>query len=176
MDRLILFGAVLIASACDSTVIVRDDGTGAGGGGSGTSTSSSGSGATAVASTSAGWTVAPDRTFSYVDCDSQNAAPLLFVEIWADGVGCVANPGLTDVLVLGITGWDGQPGTFTVGVETPQGLAHATTTSLGPDPIPGTITVEPFVGTPGAIAWDLSIGAGRTDLSVCGQFEEYPCE
>lgn len=170
-----LSGAIVLlsASACESTVVVRADG----GGGAG-SASSGVSSATSVTSSSSSptWTVPPDRVYSYLDCENADVGPLLFVEVLSDGAGCTPPPDVTEVLVLGIAHWDGQPGTFTVGVATPQGEALASLAPLGSDEISGTITVEPFADTPGAIAWDLSVGVGRTDLSVCGNFQDFPCE
>jgi len=165
-------GAVVFASGCESTVVVREDGGGGDGSGSGASSATSVTGS----ASSSMWTVPPDRVYSYLDCENANEGPLLFVEVLEDGGGCAPPPNVTDVLVLGIARWSGQPGTFTVGVPTPQGEALAALAPLGPDGISGTITIEPFVGSPGAIAWDLSVGAGRTDLSVCGNLDDYPCE
>ncbi|WP_437898486.1 hypothetical protein [Sorangium sp. So ce124] len=176
MVWVVLLGALLFASACDSTVIVPEDGHGAsGGGGGGTSAPGAGSSDTSSSSSPAVWTVPPDRTYSHIDCGDELANPTLFVEIWPDGSGCLAPATIEDdVLVFGIVRWDGQPGTFTLGVETPHGVAQAAM-GLQPDPITGTLTVEPYVGAPSAIAWDLSVGAGRTELSICGHFDGFPC-
>lgn len=171
--RWVVGAVVVFASGCESTVVVREDG----GGGAGSSASGVNSATSVTGSSSSSmWTVPPDRVSSYLDCENANEGPLLFVEVLKDGGGCAPPPDVTDVLVLGIAGWTGQPGTFTVGVPTPQGEALAALAPLGPDEISGTITIEPFVDSPGAIAWDLSVGAGRTDLSVCGNLEDYPCE
>ncbi|WP_437739014.1 hypothetical protein WME73_25545 [Sorangium sp. So ce302] len=183
MVWVVLLGALLFASACDSTVVVREDGhrasDGDGGGGGdgdgGTSAPGGGSSDTSSSSSSPGWTVPPDRVYSYIDCGDETADSTLFVEISPRGSGCLpAADVLDDVLVFGIVRWDGQPGTFTLGVETPHGMALAAR-GLQPDPLIGTLTIEPYVGTPSAIAWDLSVGAGRTDLSVCGRFDDFPC-
>ena len=177
MVRSVLIGGLLAMTACDSTVIV--EGTGGGGASAGPSSASSADSASASNATSSSsgptWTVPPDRVYSYVDCEYQDVGTLLAVEVWDLGAACAPPPPSDSVLVLGIVGWDGQPGTFTVGVETPQGLGLAGKAPLMSDEITGTITVEPFVGTPSGIAWDLSVGAGRTDLSVCGQFDAFPC-
>ncbi|WP_437742673.1 hypothetical protein WMF39_45305 [Sorangium sp. So ce1504] len=174
MVWVVLLGALLFASACDSTVIVPEDGNDASDGG-GTSAPGAGGGDASSSSSSPGWTVPPDRTYSHIDCDDDPADPTLFVEIWPAGSGCLAPATIVDdVLVFGILRWDGQPGTFTLGVETPHGMAQAGMVSQ-PDPITGTLTIEPYVGTPSAIAWDLSVDAGRTDLSVCGHFDAFPC-
>ena len=176
MVRLAPILALLGASACDSTVIVEDPGAGGANG----SSAISGSGTTSGSGSSSSgpmWTVPPDRVFSYVDCDYADKGTLLFVEVWKEGSACSAPPQAVDgILVLGIEGWDGQPGTFTLGVETPQGKAGAGMSPLMSEDIAGTLTVETFVGTPSAISWDLSVGAGRTDLSACGNFDAFPCE
>ncbi|WP_437605142.1 hypothetical protein WMF20_28670 [Sorangium sp. So ce834] len=117
--------------------------------------------------------VPPGQIFSQTSCGGGGL--VLFVEIWPDAVSaCTPSPRLNpeDVLVVGIGGWDGQPGTFTVGVETPQGTARA---MIGIDEVEGTITVEPFVGTPSGLSWDLSVGSGSTDLATCGHFEVTSC-
>ncbi|WP_437995430.1 hypothetical protein WMF26_29525 [Sorangium sp. So ce185] len=101
---------------------------------------------------------------------------MLFVEIWPDAASaCVpsSNVNTEDVLVLGIGDWDGQPGTFVVDVETPRGTARA---RRGLDEVEGEITVEPFVGTPSGLSWDLSVGSGSTDLAACGHFEVTSCD
>ncbi|CAN94756.1 hypothetical protein predicted by Glimmer/Critica [Sorangium cellulosum So ce56] len=117
----------------------------------------------------------PDRVYSYIDCGDEPAGSTLFVEISPRGSGCLPAPDVVDdVLVFGIVRWDGQPGTFTLGVETPHGMALASR-GLQPNPLTGTLTIEPYAGAPSAIAWDLSVGAGRTDLSVCGRFDDFPC-
>ncbi|WP_437720446.1 hypothetical protein [Sorangium sp. So ce861] len=119
------------------------------------------------------WVVPPGQTFSQTRCGGGGL--VLFVEIWPDaGSACAPPPELNpeDVLVMGIGGWDGQPGTFIVGVETPQGTARAT---MGIDEVEGKITVEPFVGTPSRLSWDLSVGSGSTDLAACGRFEVTSC-
>ncbi|WP_437827444.1 hypothetical protein [Sorangium sp. So ce1153] len=177
MVWVVLLGALLFASACDSSVIVPEEGHGAsdGGGDGGTSASGAGSSDTSSSSSSPGRTVPPDRTYSRIDCDDEPASSTLFVEIWPEGSGCGDPPANADgVLVLGLLRWDGQPGTFTLGVETPHGMAQA---GMGfeLDPLTGTLTIEPYVGRPSAIAWDLSVGAGRTNLSVCGHFDDFPC-
>ncbi|WP_437933673.1 hypothetical protein [Sorangium sp. So ce341] len=100
---------------------------------------------------------------------------MLFIEIWpAASSACAPSPELNpeDVLVMGIVDWDGQPGTFVVGVETPQGTARA---MRGADEVEGKITVQPFVGTPSGLSWDLSVGTGSTDLAACGRFEVTSC-
>lgn len=174
MVWVVLLGALLFASACGGSVIVPEDGNGESDGG-GTSAPGAGGNDTSNSSSSPDWTVPPDRTYSHIDCGDDPAAPTLFVEIWPEGSGCLASATLVeDVLVFGIQRWDGQPGTFTLGVETPHGTARAGMVSQ-PDPITGTLTVEPYVGRPSAVAWDLSVGAGRTDLSVCGHFDDFPC-
>ncbi|WP_437540637.1 hypothetical protein WME97_24950 [Sorangium sp. So ce367] len=187
MMRVVLLGALLFASACDSTVVVREDGHGTSGGGGGgdaggggdgdgdggTSAPGAGGSDTSSSSSSPGWTVPPDRVYSHIDCEP--AGSTLLVELSPRSSGCVpAADVLDDVLVFGIVRWDGQPGTFTLGVETPHGVALAAR-GLQPDLVTGTLTIEPYVGTPSAIAWDLSVGAGRTDLSVCGRFDDFPC-
>jgi hypothetical protein len=107
-----------------------------------------------------------------VSCADDGGA-LLFVEVWPSAPSaCVPPPRVEEVLVLGVDGWNGQPGTFVVGEETPNGLAMA---SSGTEPVTGTITIEPFVLTPSVIAWDLSVGSGRTDLGVCGKLDDFPC-
>jgi hypothetical protein len=167
--------STLVATACDSTVIVQDGGAGANGAG-GDATSSTGTGFANSSSAAPAWTVPPDRTYSHIACGDEEDEPLLFIEIWPAGENCIAQPTVEDVLVLGILNWDGEPGTFVLGVETPHGTAQAGMSGLSLERTTGTITVEPYVGTPSAIAWDLSIGAGRTDLSVCGHFDDFPCE
>ncbi|WP_434042910.1 MULTISPECIES: hypothetical protein [Sorangium] len=178
MVWVVLLGALLFASACDSAVVVREDGHGAsdgGGGDGGTSAPGAGSSDTSSSSSSPGWTVPPDRTYSHIECDDESADATLYVEISPAATGCLP-PGDVgdDVLVFGLQRWDGQPGTFTLGVETPHGMAYAVM-GFPDDSLTGTITIEPYVGTPSAIAWDLSVGAGRTDLSVCGRFNDFPC-
>jgi hypothetical protein len=168
--------ALMLTSACNSTVIVQAEG-GGGSGGDGSSGPSTGSGDTSSSSSSSPWTVPPDRGYSSVICGDEPYEPMLFVEIWPVGAGCLAPPDLWDgIILLGIQKWDGSPGTFTVDVETPHGVAIAGLSDLSDEVITGTITVEPFEGAPSAISWDLSIGAGRTDLSVCGHFENFPCK
>ncbi|XYI03660.1 hypothetical protein ACMHYB_29400 [Sorangium sp. So ce1128] len=158
-------------------ITVPEAGSSEGSGGSGGSGSNS-SGAGAAQDAGPGdagpsWTVPPGQTFSETSCEEGGL--LLFVEIWPDaGSACVPTPDVEDVLVMGIEGWDGQPGTFIVGVETPQGTAHAVF-DLGIDEVYGKITVEPFVGTPSGLSWDLSVGSGSTDLAVCGRFEVTSC-
>ncbi|WP_437547463.1 hypothetical protein WME97_45955 [Sorangium sp. So ce367] len=144
------------------------------GGSGGSGSNSSGAGAAQGAGpgdAGPSWTVPPGQTFSYTSCEESGL--LLFVEIWPDaGSVCVPTPEVQDVLVVGIAGWDGQPGTFIVGVETPQGTARAV---FGIDEVEGKITVEPFVGSPSGFSWDLSIGSGSTDLAACGEFEVTSC-
>ncbi|WP_437713272.1 hypothetical protein WMF45_46365 [Sorangium sp. So ce448] len=112
--RVVLLGALLFASACDSTVIVPEDGNDASDGG-GTSAAGAGGGRTSSSSSSPGWTVPPDRTYSHIDCDDDPADPTLFVEIWPAGSGCLAPATIVDdVLVFANLRWDGQPGTFPV--------------------------------------------------------------
>ncbi|WP_437926070.1 hypothetical protein WMF37_44680 [Sorangium sp. So ce291] len=133
---------------------------------------------TSSSSSSPGWTVPPDRTYSRIDCDRVDRDdPTLFVEIWPAGSGPCGGSRhfVDDILVLALTRWDGQPGTFPLRVETPHGIAAAGLNAQDPLTITGTLTIEPYVGTPSAIAWDLSVGAGRTDLSVCGDFDDFPC-
>ncbi|WP_437949559.1 hypothetical protein WME98_01185 [Sorangium sp. So ce296] len=118
--------------------------------------------------------VPPGQTFSQTRCGGGGL--VLFVEIWPDASSaCVpsSNVNTEDVLVLGIGDWDGQPGTFVVDVETPRGIARA---RRGIDEVEGEITVEPFVGTPSGLSWDLSVGSGSTDLAVCGRFEVTSCD
>jgi hypothetical protein len=167
-------GALVIAMVlgCGGSVTTAPDGSG----GSGAASSSSSGAADAGAGASAvdagpGWTVPPGQTHSRVDCDEEQM--LLFVEIWPTAESeCLPSPAVTDLLVLGISEWDGSPGTFVVGQPTAHGTAHAST---GIDETEGSITVEPFVGTPRWLAWELSAGEGRTDLGLCGKFDEFPC-
>ncbi|WP_437821209.1 hypothetical protein [Sorangium sp. So ce1078] len=146
------------------------------GGSGGSGSNSSGAGAAQDAGpgdAGPSWMVPPGQTFSYTNCNESGL--VLFVEIWPDAVSaCSAPPNVNpeDVLVMGIAGWDGQPGTFIVGVETPQGTARA---RIGLDEVEGKITIEPFVGTPSGLSWDLSVGSGSTDLATCGHFEVTPC-
>ncbi|WP_437964340.1 hypothetical protein WMF04_32090 [Sorangium sp. So ce260] len=146
------------------------------GGSGGSGSNSSGAGASQDAGpgdAGPSWTVPPGQTFSETICKEDGL--LLFVEIWPDaGSACVPTPYVQGVLVMGIGGWDGKPGTFIVGVETPQGTARALFES-GIDKVEGKITVEPFVGTPSGFSWDLSVGSGSTDLSTCGRFEVTSC-
>ncbi len=174
MLRSVVLGVLVFASSCDSTVIRRGD-HGGGGGASDDAASgpTTGAGDSSGSSATPPWTVSPEQVFSDVACDDE---PLLFIEVWpAAASACVAPPGLDvdDILVLGIEGWDGEPGTFPIDEETPHGVARA---KRGLDALTGTLTVEPYVGTPSAISWNLSVGAGRTDLSVCGKLDELPCE
>ncbi|HTN89629.1 MAG TPA: hypothetical protein VL242_38390, partial [Sorangium sp.] len=102
MVWVVLLGALLFASACDSSVIVPEEGHGAsdGGGDGGTSTSGAGSSNTSSSSSSPGLTVPPDRTYSRIDCDDEPANSTLFVEIWPAGSGCGDPPAnVDDVLV-----------------------------------------------------------------------------
>ncbi|WP_437707144.1 hypothetical protein WMF45_25810 [Sorangium sp. So ce448] len=176
MVRVVLLGALLFASACESAVDVREDGHGASSDGDGeTSAPGAGSSDTSSSSSSPGWTVPPDRVYSHIECGDEAAGTTLFMEISPRGSSCLPAPDvLDDVLVFGIVRWDGQPGTFTLGVETPHGMAQAAR-GLQPDRLTGTLTIVPYVGTPSVVAWDLSVGAGRTDLSVCGRFDDFPC-
>ncbi|WP_437592319.1 hypothetical protein [Sorangium sp. So ce1000] len=176
MVRVVLLGALLFASACGSTVMVREDDHGASdGGGGGTSAPGDGSSDTSSSSSSPGWTVPPDRIYSHIVCHDEPADSTLYVEISPMASSCQPEATLVDdLLVFGIVRWDGQPGTFTLGVETPHGMAQALLGSRL-DALTGTLTIEPYVGTPSAVAWDLSVGAGRTDLSVCGRFDDFPC-
>ncbi|WP_437905694.1 hypothetical protein WME95_46775 [Sorangium sp. So ce327] len=158
--------------------IAPEDGSSEGSDGSGGSGGSGSNSSGAGAAQGAGpgdagpsWTVPPGQAFSYTSCEEGGL--LLFVEIWPDaGPVCVPTPDAQDVLVVGITGWDGQPGTFIVGVETPQGTARAV---FGIDKVEGKITVEPFVGSPSGFSWDLSVGSGSTDIAACGEFEVTSC-
>jgi hypothetical protein len=83
------------------------------------------------------------------------------------------------VLFFVIQGWDFEPGTFVVGEATPEGTALAGTFS-DPDRTEiimasGTVTVEPFDERPGRFSWDLDIGSGGTDTSVCHDTPEGGC-
>ncbi|WP_437313130.1 hypothetical protein [Sorangium sp. So ce385] len=146
-----------------------------GGGGSGSSSSSAGASEDAgPGGAGPSRMVPPGQTFSLTRCGEGGL--VLFVEIWPGAASaCVASPdvNLEEVLVTGIVGWDGEPGTFIVDVETPRGTARA---RIGPDEVEGTITVEPFVGTPSGLSWDLSVGSGSTDLATCGHFEITSCD
>lgn len=166
-----------LAGCGGSVITVPEAGSSEGSGGSGGSGSNS-SGAGAAQDAGPGdaglsWTVPPGQTYSHTSCEEGGLQ--LFVEIWPDaGSACVPTPDVEDVLVMAIEGWDGQPGTFIVGAEMPQGTAHASF-DLGIDEVYGKITVEPFVGTPSGLSWDLSVGSGSTDLAVCGHFEVTSC-
>lgn len=153
------------------------------GGSGGSGSNSSGAGAAQDAGPGdAGprWTVPPGQIYSYTSCEEDGL--FLYVEIGPDaGPICVPTPDVDGVLVMGIRGWDGQPGTFIIGAETPQGTAHA---GFEFDKVEGKITVEPFGGVPTGFSWDLSVGsvgsvrtdlAGRADLAVCGRFEVTSC-
>ncbi|XXX72346.1 hypothetical protein WMF30_32330 [Sorangium sp. So ce134] len=144
------------------------------GGSGGSGSSSSGAGAAQDAGpgdAGPSWMVPPGQTFSRTSCEEGGLQ--LFVEIWPDAVSaCAPPPDVQDILVMGIGGWDGRPGTFIVGVEMPQGTARAL---FGINEVEGKITVEPFVGTPSGLSWDLSVGSGSTDLTACGHFEVISC-
>ncbi|XXY50947.1 hypothetical protein WME91_07355 [Sorangium sp. So ce269] len=158
-------------------IIAPEAGSSEGSGGSGGSGSDS-SGAGAAQDAGPGdagpsWTVPPGQTFSETSCEEGGLQ--LFVEIWPDaGPACVPTPDVEGVLLMVIGGWNGRPGTFIVGVEMPQGTARAGF-ETGLDKVEGKITVEPFVGTPSGISWDLSVGSGSTDLAACGRFEVTSC-
>lgn len=160
--------------ACSGSVTEAPGGTGdAGASAAGSGGADAGAAGSAPPDSGPGWTVPPGQTYSAVSCE--DGEMLLFVEIWPDAASeCNPSPGVTDLLVLGIRGWDGEPGTFAVGVETAKGTAHAGS-SLDAEDAEGAITVEPFAGTPRWLSWDLSVGEGRTDLGTCGHFEAYPC-
>lgn len=155
----------LIVCGCSPSVLHTPSGD------AGTSSAGSGGADAGVADAGVEWTHDPGQTFSSITCKEDGM--LLLVEVWPTGTACTPDPAATDVLVLGIDAWDGEPHTFQLGQETPHGTAHAT---LGvPGPLEGTITVEPFAEAPRWISWDLSEAAGRTDLGLCGHFDDYPC-
>jgi hypothetical protein len=174
--RVALLGIVSLLLGCERSVVELDGSDGAGGSvgiGDPSSTTSSAGDAGGAGSVA---THPPGRTYSSVYCHDDGVQ--LFVEIWPETAvfaDCMAEAGIGDVLVLGILSWDGQPGTFVVGQETPAGTAGAGWTSYPIEAGQGTITVEPFTDTPGWISWDLDTHAGRTDLSVCGHFPQFPC-
>jgi hypothetical protein len=118
------------------------------------------------------WTVPPGHTYSSVSCDGQVE---LFVEIWQTArADCVPASDVAGILVLGVQNWDMSPGTFVIGQATEQGEAMAADLS-GPDEVTGTLTIEPFEDEPTWFSWDLSVGSGTTDLSLCGHFDAFPC-
>ncbi|XXT21120.1 hypothetical protein WME94_06060 [Sorangium sp. So ce429] len=160
-----------IASGCAAKVSHEPD---SGAGTSSTGSGGAGAGAADAAEAGVEWTHDPGKTFSYVGCKDHGM--VLFVEIWPTGAACTPEPFplLDDVLVLVIAGWDGAPGTYTIGEQTAHGTAGATFAGP-PEQLEGTITVEPFAEAPRWISWELSMAEGRTDLGLCGHFDDYPC-
>lgn len=172
----LLVGLVILTSmACGCAPEVSQGPAGSAG------TSSTGSGGADAGGADAGaadaaaeWTHDPGETYSSIMCKDDGMQ--LFVELWPPSAqsACVPDPAVSDVLVLGIEGWDGEPGTFVLGEETEHGTAQAGY-SLSLDPLEGTLTVEPFAETPQWISWELSVDSGRTDLGLCGKFSKFPC-
>ena len=123
-----------------------------------------------------GWTVPPGQT--YADDHCVDGEKRLWVEIYSEAPAeCVVPVDVNDTLLLAISAWDGAPGSFTVGEETIHGTAHAAhfTDTGNEEEVEGTITVEPYRGTPRWISWALSVAEGRTDLGACGKFDDAPC-
>jgi hypothetical protein len=170
---------LVLVSACGGSVEVaglgsNPGGGGAGGAGSGGAGSGGAGGSAAAGGDDVPWTHDPGRTFSQATCEADGMQ--LYVELWPSGEACVGEPDVdpADVLALGISRWDGEPGTYAIGEETVHGIAHAG--GVGYGEIDGTITMEPFAATPRWLSWQLSVGEGRTDLGPCGHFDDYGCE
>jgi hypothetical protein len=169
--RLALSLAAVTLLACGATVIEQPAD---GGGGQSTGDGGSADGGGPDGGGGSAWTVWPGQTYSHTHCDDWNQL-LLLVEIWPEAeIECVLPAHVADALVLVIEAWDGSAGTFTVGEPTVHGAAHATQFPA-PKVVTGTITIEPYADTPRGIAWDLDVGAGRTDLGPCGRFDELSC-
>jgi hypothetical protein len=123
----------------------------------------------------AGLTVPPESLWAQVTCEDGGTARL-FVEVYPDGVvsECVPEASITDLIVLGIDGWDGLAGSFVLGEPSPRGRAGLGV-GISSDPPTGTLTVEPFDERPHFVSWDSSAGEGRVDLGLCGRIERLPC-
>lgn len=119
------------------------------------------------------WTVWPGQIYAAAPCEEETGLRDLLVELWpyADEA-CLPPVEVASVPVLGITDWDGSPGTYPFGVDTAHGKAGA---SDGLDPVEGWLTVEPYQTTPGWIEWEMSGEPGRTDLSLCGKWMSFAC-
>lgn len=120
-------------------------------------------------------TVWSGQTYSTMNC---NEVVQLYVEIWPDNAtseACLPAASIdpAQVLVIEINDWDRDPGTFPLDVGTAHGVASAGL--AGAEGANGSITVEPYGDVPGVISWDLDVGKGSTDLSLCFQPPEEAC-
>lgn len=172
--------ASLLGCGGSATWAPHEEGSSHAGNGGATGANLGGSGAGAVGGGGSppvdpgpSWTVPPGQTYSHVSCEGQVE---LFVEIWQEARSeCVPSSDVAGILVLAVQGWDMSPGTFVIGEPTAQGEALAAFPSSGTEEVTGTLTIHPFEGAPAGFAWDLSVGSGTTDLSVCGNFDSFPC-
>jgi hypothetical protein len=154
-----------------STSSARGAGTGGsadGGGGTGGIAGAAGAGGAPE------WTVWPGQTWAATHCDEQGKKDLL-IELWSSAEAeCVPPASVGDVAVLGLEDWDGTPGTFVFWEQTEHGRAGGSLGLSGGQPN-GWLTIEPYRDTPGWVEWEMGGVPGRTDLSVCGQWQDFEC-
>lgn len=126
----------------------------------------------------AGLFVAPGNLWAQAACEDDGTVRFL-AEIYLEPVpaDCTPSASVDALLLIGIDRWDGRPGTFPLGAETPRGRAQIGLAPPGPPETPtGTLVVEAFeLGHPRFMSWDSDLGSGRIDLGLCGRFDMLPC-